>query len=292
MKNDIKGVMPALVTPLSNDNINTETLEKLIGFFKKQNADGFYIGGATGEGLLLNKEQRKILCEKSVEYAGNDCKKIVHITDMNYKDTIELAKHAEACGADAISAIPPIYFSYDDEDIYNYYRGIAESVKIPLMIYYTAAANRVMSTDLFKRLFEIDNITSVKWTNSDYFGMIKLRDACTDAGIINGPDQMLVCGLASGADGGIGTTYNIMYSTYRKIYEHFRKGEMPAALEEQKKADRVIAAINEFMLIPTVKVVLKYMGFDTGTAASPQKVYTKDEEKIIIKKLTDAGLSL
>ena len=108
MTSNFKGVMPALVTPLTKDEkINVPELEKLISYLIKQDAGGFYIGGATGEGLLLDVEQRKILCEKSIEFIGKDKTKIVHITDMNFRNTIELAKHAEACGADAISSIAP-----------------------------------------------------------------------------------------------------------------------------------------------------------------------------------------
>ena len=292
MINKISGVMPALVTPLNNDKINQEALKKLIGFLLKQKAKGFYIGGATGEGLLLSLDERKKLCEKSIDYIGGECTKIVHITDMNYKNTIELAKHAEACGADAISAIPPIYFSYDDEDIYNYYKNIAASVNIPVMIYYALSANRVMPTRLFKRLFEIDNITSVKWTNSNYYKVIELKSECPKASVINGPDEMLLCGLAAGADGGIGSTYNIMLPTYQKIYELYKKGEMKKALAEQTKADKVISVMLNHVVIPSVKLVLREMGIDVGEAASPQKQYSKEEQAAIIKELKDAGLEI
>ena len=292
MLNKIKGVMPALVTPLDNGSVNTEALKKLIEFLLKQNASGFYIGGATGEGLLLSLDERKKLCEKAIEYIGGECTKIVHITDMNYSNTIELAKHAEACGADAISAIPPIYFSYDDEDIYDYYKNIAASVNIPVMIYYASSANRIMPTGLFKRLFEIDNITSVKWTNSNYYKMIELKSECPKASVINGPDEMLLCGLAAGADGGIGSTYNIMLPTYRKIYELYQNGEMKKALEEQSKADKIISVMLEYLVIPSVKLVLRKMGIDVGEAALPQKRYSKEEENVIIKKLRNAGLEI
>ena len=129
------GVYPAMITPLTKEEkINMEGLEKLIAFQKGQNAEGFYIGGATGEGLLLDLDERKKLAEKSCELIGDQATKIVHIVDMNFRDTIELAKHAQSVGADAISAIPPFYFKYDDDDVFEYYKKIAEAVDIPLII--------------------------------------------------------------------------------------------------------------------------------------------------------------
>ena len=160
------GVYPAMITPLTKEEkINIEGLEKLIAFQKGQNAEGFYIGGATGEGLLLDLDERKKLAEKSCELIGDQATKIVHIVDMNFRDTIELAKHAQSVGADAISAIPPFYFKYDDDDVFEYYKKIAEAVDIPLIIYYTMAANTNISQKLFDRLFAVENIAGVKWTS-------------------------------------------------------------------------------------------------------------------------------
>ena len=293
MTTDFKGVFPALVTPLtSREKLNVRALEKLIDYESKQGATGFYIGGATGEGLLLDVPERKKLCEKSIEVIGPDKAKIVHITDMNFRNTIKLAKHAEACGADAISSIAPIYFKYDENEIYEYYKAIAKSVNIPLIIYYTAAAGVTISLDLFERLFAIDNITGVKWTSSNYYEMISLRDKFPDATIFNGPDEMLVCGLGAGANGGIGSTYNIIFPLINEVYESFRDGNIEKAREAQKKADRIIRAILKYSVIPVVKLVLEERGYDVGNASFPMVSYTGRQRKQILADLKEAGLEL
>ena len=292
MTSHFQGVFPALITPLTKEEkLNISALETLLQFEMKKGADGFYIGGATGEGLLLDIPERKKLCEKSIEFIGKEKTKIVHITDINFRNTIELAKHAEACGADAISSIAPIYFKYDENDIYNYYKEIAQNVNIPLIIYYTAAAGVNMSTDLFCRLFEIDNITGVKWTSSNYYELIKLRERCPDANIFNGPDEMLVCGLSSGADGGIGSTYNVMYPLIRSIYDHFRAGNMTEALEQQKKADKIINVMLRYSVIPVCKMILEEMGIAVGHASFPMTRYSKEERAVIKAELLAAGFS-
>ena len=292
MISHFQGVFPALITPLTKEEkLNVSALETLLQFEMKKGADGFYIGGATGEGLLLDIPERKKLCEKSIEFIGKEKTKIVHITDINFRNTIALAKHAEACGADAISSIAPIYFKYDENDIYNYYKEIAQNVNIPLIIYYTAAAGVNMSTDLFCRLFEIDNITGVKWTSSNYYELIKLRERCPDANIFNGPDEMLVCGLSSGADGGIGSTYNVMYPLIRSIYDHFRAGNMTEALEQQKKADKIINVMLRYSVIPVCKMILEEMGIAVGHASFPMTRYSKEERAAIKAELLAAGFS-
>lgn len=290
----ISGIMPALVTPLNSDEtLNVTALRTLIDYHKKQDADGFYICGATGEGLVLSVDTRKRLFEESVNAVGSEKQKIIHVTDMNFETTKRLAKYAEDVGADAISAIPPIYFGYDEDDIYNYYKEIAASVKIPLMLYYTPSANVQISTQLFKRLSEIDNITSVKWTMNNYYKMIEFVGAVGDKmQVINGPDEMLLCGLSAGASGGIGTTYNVMLPLYKKIYQCFKNADMATALKVQTEADKIISVLCKYSLISATKVTLEYMGFDVGYPTFPMKRYTKEEKKTIIKDLIDAGFKL
>lgn len=293
MKTEFKGVFPALVTPLTaSEKLNTRALKSLIEYEIKEGAEGFYIGGATGEGLLLDIPERKKLCEKSIEYIGADKAKIVHITDMNFRNTLKLAKHAQECGADAISSIAPTYFKYDENEIYEYYKAIAESVDIPLIIYYTAAAGVNISLDLFTRLFKIDNITGVKWTSSNYYEMISLRDKFPEANIFNGPDEMLISGLAAGADGGIGSTYNIIFPLINEIYQSFQSGNIEQAREAQKKADKIIRAILKHSVIPVVKAVLEERGFEVGNASFPMVKYTEAQRKQILKDLTKAGFVL
>ncbi len=285
--------MPALVTPLKGDRatLNTEALKKLISYHKSLGANGFYIAGATGESLALSMETKKALIEKSIEEIGEVPLKIMHIADMNFENTKILAKHAESCGADVISAIPPIYFAYDQNDIYNYYKEIAAQVKIPLMLYYTPAANATLSTELFCKLSKIDNITSVKWTMPSYNKVIDLL-AETDLAVINGPDEMLVSGLAAGCSGGIGTTYNVMLPLFKEIYTLFNDGRINEALEIQKRANRVINVLCKYRVIPATKLLLEYMGFNVGDASFPMTSYSPEEKKQIIDEILSAGFEL
>ena len=175
------GVMPALVTPLNADEtINTAVLKDLIDALLQKGADGFYVGGATGEGIALRAKERMVLAEGAVDAAADRKPCIIHIASADFNDAIALAKHAEQVGADGISAIPPLFFQYDEDDVYQYYKKLAEAVHIPLMIYYNPAAGFAINAKFAARMFEIDNITSIKWTSPDYCGMMELKNLLTD----------------------------------------------------------------------------------------------------------------
>lgn len=287
-----KGVMPALVTPLNSDEtVNVSALRKLISALEKQGADGFYIGGATGEGILLPRETREVLAEEAIKAIGKDKAKIVHIASAVFSETIALAKQAEKAGADAISAIPPIFFKYDEDDVYEYYKAIASAVHIPVIVYYNPAAGFNVNAQFAARVFEIDNVTGIKWTSSDYYGMMRLKELTHgEMNIINGPDQMLLMGLSAGADGGIGTTYNIMFPLFRKIYDSFVAGEIDKARELQIKTDGLIETLLKYKLIPATKAVLECQGFDVGNAAFPLAKYSNEMKKKIYADMVKAGL--
>ena len=289
-----KGVMPALVSPLdANENINIPVLNQLLNDLLAKGADGFYLCGATGEGIAVDPEQRMVLAEEAIKTVGGRKPCIVQVASGNFEDAIRLAKHAEKVGAAAISATPPLFFSYDKDDVYNYYKKLADAVSIPMMIYYNPAAGFHINADIAAKMFEIDNVTAIKWTSSDYYQMMRLRDLTKgEMNIINGPDEMLLMGLSAGADGGIGTTYNFMFDIIRGIYDNFVKGDLETAREYQTRAIRIISVLLNYKIIPAAKVVLEAQGYAVGNATFPMKRYSDEEKATIIAQMKAAGLEI
>ncbi len=287
-----KGVMPALVTPFDeNKNVNVPVMKSLIEHLIGQGAYGFYIGGATGEGINMQREQREILAEEAIKHIGGRVPGIVHIASINFEEAKALARHAEAVGADAVSAIPPLFFKYSEDDVFNYYKEIASSVNIPVMIYYNTNAGFNMSAKFAARLFEIDNVTSIKWTSSDYYGMMMVKELTNgEMNVINGPDEMLLMGLCAGADGGIGTTYNFMLPTIKAVYENFAAGNIDEARRQQVKATRIISGLHKFSALPASKVILEKQGFAVGDALTPFIHYTEEEKQLIVDEVAKMGM--
>ena len=289
-----KGVMPALVSPLdTNENINVPVLNQLLTDLLAKGADGFYLCGATGEGIAIDPEQRMVLAEEAIKTVDGRKPCIVQVASGNFEDAIRLAKHAEKVGAAAISATPPLFFSYDKDDVYNYYKKLADAVSIPMMIYYNPAAGFHINADIAAKMFEIDNVTAIKWTSSDYYQMMRLRDLTKgEMNIINGPDEMLLMGLSAGADGGIGTTYNFMFDIIRGIYDNFMKGDLETAREYQTRAIRIISVLLSYKIIPAAKAVLEAQGYAVGNATFPMKRYSDEEKAIIVAQMKEAGLEI
>ncbi len=287
------GVMPALVTPFDeNKNVNVPVMKSLIEHLIGQGAYGFYIGGATGEGISMPRDRRELLAEEAIKQIGGRVPSIVHIASINFEEAKALARHAEAVGADAISAIPPLFYKYSENDVYGYYKEIASSVNIPVMIYYNTNAGFNMSAKFAARLYEIDNVTAIKWTSSDYYGMMMVKELTNgEMNVINGPDEMLLMGLCAGADGGIGSTYNFMLPTIKAIYDNFTAGNIDEAKRQQVKATRIIYALHKFSGIPFVKVMLEKQGFAVGDALVPFKHYTEQEKQQLVEEAIKMGMS-
>ena len=288
-----EGIMPALITPMTKDGkLNKAVLEQLIEDLIAKGADGFYIGGATGEGLVIDAELHKELTSESVRIINHRVPAIIHVARMNYNEMIELAKHAESVGADGISAIPPMFYKYGDDGIYAYYKGLCDSVNIPVVIYNNPNTGVTFGIQLLKRLFEIPNLTSIKWTNYDYSSVMQLKSYAEDANIINGPDEMVLMGLAAGCDACIGTTYNFQLPLIKKIYNAFLAGDIALAREMQTKVSKIVNVLLSWNVIMATKVVLSRQGYDVNYPVYPMQGYTKEQEDQLMAELIKAGLEL
>ena len=288
-----QGVMPAIITPIDkNGKLNVVELEKMLERFIAEGADGFYVLGGTGEGILVSKELHMEMTRETLRIVNHRVPCIVHVARINNDEMIELAKYAESLGADALSAIPPIYYRYSEDDIYKYFKDVCDAVKIPLLIYNNANIGVSFSDALFERLFSIPNLTGIKWTNPNYLQVIALRDKHPELNIINGPDELLLLGLSAGCDAGIGTTYNFMVPTYRKIYDNFKAGNYEEAYKYQTLATKIILAIAPYNALRATKFLLSVQGLDVNYNFNPSTEYTEDEKTAILAAARAAGLEI
>lgn len=290
-----RGIMPALVTPLDEKGrINVSAVKELVDYMYLKGVDGFYVCGTTGEGPVLKKEARMEMLEAVMECNVNRGKVIAHIASPCYEDTLELARHADKTGADAISSLSPNFFyDFTKEEISAYYISISKASKIPLLIYVTSMFKDEILVDIIGSLVKGGNITGLKFTMKNYFLMRKIKELNGgNINVINGPDEMLLCGLSMGADGGIGSTYNVMPELYAGLYKAFISDDIKAAQEYQFRANRVTDVLirhGDGNALKAVKETLKMMGFDAGNCASPSKIYTQTEKDALKRDLVKAG---
>lgn len=290
MKNNIlfRGILPALVSPVTDDGqVMKKETEKLIRWQMENGVNGFYICGSTGEGLILPPKTRMELLETALEATEGKVPVITHVGAIDLPTTLSLAEHAKKAEAAAVSSIPPIYFQYGEDEIVDYYKAVASAAELPLLMYGVGLANTKLTVDLVERLMQIDNIIGIKWTYPDYYSMGKLKDIQNgNVNVINGPDEMLVCGLAMGADAGIGTTYNVMPRLFVKLYEAFQNGRVEEARTLQHAINRVIAVLIKYQVIPSTKALLCHMGFEVGECTKPLRRFSKEENEAFLKEVS------
>lgn len=293
MKYCVKGILPAMVTPLNDDNtIKKDGAVKLIKRHVQDGADGLYVCGATGEGVVLQKNTRMDMCELVISEVKKAVPVIVHVGAIDLKTALELARHAEKSGADAIASIPPFYYPYGNDSIYSYYKELASAVNIPVMIYYAPLGNTVLNAKLIAKMFkDFDNVTSLKWSVRDYCDLINVKDMTNgEINILNGPDETMICGLMAGADGAIGSTYNIMLKYAKNILKAFAKSDMQTCRIVQTHINRVINILMETgCFLQALKYTLFLQGIDVGNAVYPFNPFDNKTKSEIKEKLMEIG---
>lgn len=281
---EIQGVIPAMITTFDeHEEVDLKRARTLVRYFLEVGVNGLYITGSTGEGFLMTADERKAFTEAVIDEVKGRIPVIVHIGDIGTKKSIDLAKHAQSSGADAISSVPPFYYKFSAENIYNYYKDIAESVSIPMIVYNIGLAG-LMSNSLIKRIATLKNVKGLKFTGREHDDMCALKeDLGPDFMIYSGCDEMATQGLLAGADGLIGSTYNMMPDTALEIYRLTQKGDYVAAFEIQKIATRLIHFIVQWDFHPIMQRILSDRGVDAGYSRKPfasptektmQEIYT------------------
>ena len=240
--------------------------------------------------MATDRDTRMEFAELVRDARPDGMKIINHIGASDLSTVKKLARHARKCGMDAISSVPPFFFSYDEQGVIDYYRAMSdESEGLPLIIYAAPMAGPLLPVSTIEKMLDIPGVIGMKFTNPNYYLMSRYKKI--DGGninIFNGPDETCALGLLMGADGAIGSTYNIMPRTFVGIYNAVQAGDMATAMKLQHKADDLIEALLHYSVVEAVKVALTVKGYDVGEATYPlPRMSESDKQKLIadLKKL-------
>ena len=286
----LKGIVPASVTPFRQDeSVDTEALQKLMNWNIGQGADSFFIGGSSAECFLLSQDERMEIFEAAAELADR-VYLVAHVGAISTKEAKLYACRARDLGFDAIAATPPFYYGFNAEEIYGYYADISQAAGKPVLIY-NFPGNTGKPFDLAnpatKRLFQSDFILGVKHTNQVVYQMERIKNLNPKLIMMNGFDETMSAGLALGADGSIGSTFNFMYPHYKQIYDLFLEHRHEEALKLQIKANNIMNALCDVGLIPAIKYLLSVMGIDVGKARRPFRELTAEQKEMLERVCAD-----
>lgn len=288
------GIMPAMITPFDeNGALKADAARRVMRRSLDRGVNGFYVNGATGEGLFLPESTRREMAEVAVETAKGRGVIINHVGAVDALSAIRLARHAAEIGCDAISSLVPNYVaSYTDDQVLDYYKRLSDASGLPVLVYCTGLLTGD-PYEFMKKAMRVDGVIGLKYTMFNYYNMHRIAELNGgDINVINGPDEMLICGLTMGADGGIGSTYNLMPEWFAELYRLFRAGEFDAARETQFRINRVIEVLLRYGCIASIKEVLTAMGYDAGCVAYPGKRFSGEERASLLRDMKNAGYPL
>ena len=286
--NDIKGVIPALITVFDkNEKIDIQGTKDTLNYLIDQGIDGVYVVGSTGEGFTMDKEERKQYIKLVVEVVAKRIPVIIHVGMIGTKNSIDLAKYSEEVGADAISSVPPFYWKFTEDQVFNYYKEISEATALPMIVYNVPMAG-LMAVDFITRLGSIDNVKGVKFTALSHHDIVLIKDALgQDFIVYSGADEMSLSGIMNGADGIIGSFFNMIPELFINIYNCAKNEEYNKALAYQKTAIRIITLALKYDYYAVIKLGLEWLGVNAGYTRRPFTKYSKEEELAIKEKFRE-----
>lgn len=239
-----KGVIPAFYACYDREgNISPEGVQALTRYFVEKGVKGVYVNGSSGECIYQSVEDRKLVLENVVKAAEGKLTIINHVACNNTKDSVELAKHAESLGVDAIAAIPPIYFHLPEHAIAKYWNDISAAAPNTDFVIYNIPqlAGVALTMGLFAKMRKNPRVIGVKNSSMPVQDIQMFKQAAGEDYIVfNGPDEQFISGRVIGAEGGIGGTYGVMPELFLKMDEHVRAGKLEEAREIQYAADEII----------------------------------------------------
>ena len=269
----LKHLTVALNTPFkANEEIDLTATKKVVRYFHEKGIRSLYVCGSTGEGFLLDDEERKKIVEAACEAANGEMNIIVHVGTASTKRSAELARHAEQAGAAATSAVPCVYYHLSEESVYRHWTGITEAADLPFFIYNIPQLTSFnLSMNLFERLLNNERVAGIKCSSEPVHDIMRFKQAGgKDFLVFNGPDEQFLAGRMMGADTGIGGTYGAMPELYLKLDDLINHHEYEKAKQVQEIITMLIYKLLTFpSLYGAVKAILRLDGCDIGDPRQP-----------------------
>ena len=271
-----QGVIPAFYACYDeNGEVSPERVRALTQYFIDKGVKGVYACGSSGECIYQSVEDRKITIENIMAVAKGKLTVICHVACNNTKDSMELARHAESCGVDAIASIPPIYFRLPEYSIAAYWNSISSAAPNTDFVIYNIPqlAGTALTMSLLAEMKKNPRVIAVKNSSMPVQDIQMFQAAGGDDFMVfNGPDEQFISGRVMGAAGGIGGTYGAMPELFLKADELVRANKMEEARVLQYDINEIIYTLcsghgNMYAMINEVLRINE--GLDIGSVREP-----------------------
>jgi N-acetylneuraminate lyase len=291
------GLVPATFTPMHEDgSLNLAQAGPIVEHLLTKEVGALFVCGSTGESASLTTEERKAMAAAYVAAAAGRVPVIVHVGHTSLADARDLAGHARQIGAAAFAALPPFYVKPASVEVLVQCMAQIAAAAPDLPFYYyhipgLTGVNLDMVAFLRQAAERIPNLAGIKYSSPTLYEF----QACLafEGGRYNmlfGVDEMLLSGLASGAHGAVGSTYNFAAPLYQEIMRAFRAGELAQAQRLQTlSAQMVLKIVSGYRPLPGLKTMMKFAGLDCGPARLPQVALTPAESDSLQRDMVELG---
>lgn len=290
------GLIAATCVPLNADGeLNLEIVPGLVDHLIGQGVTGLYANGSTGEGVSLLTDERRSVAEAYVQAADGRIPVAIQVGHNSLAEARRLAQHASQIGADLLSATCPSYFKVSDvATLVDCMAEVADGAPQLPFYYYHIPALTGSSLDILEFLKlgseRIPNLVGLKYTDTKLF---EFQQCCElnqrGFDVVWGCDEMLLGALATGAQAGIGSTYNIAAPLYHRIIDAFDNGQLEEARRLQALSIQMIGVLNRFPFHAAVKAVLGMQGFDVGGCRLPLSSLSRTDAESLRRDLDTIG---
>ena len=284
------GIICALATPFNKDeSVDLGAMRRLLDFQIAKGIHGLFPLGTTGEGLLLNPDERMALAEAVVDHVGDRAPVLIHCGAPDTRTAAELARHAAGLGVAGVATVAPYYFAYCPDDLFRHFVTVAEASPGTANYLYEnpERVGYSLGVSLVSRLVnEVPNIRGIKDTG-DSIGRLQayLAQPGTPPEIYTGNNMTILPALVIGARGAVSALANAVPELVVSLYGAFAKGDLDGARTLQLSLARVHGALSGLSYVGAVKHLLEHRGLPAGGTRSPQPAMTPDQAKTIDARL-------
>ena len=289
---EIKGIIPPVLTPMNDDeSINEAELRHQVNRMIDAGVSGVFALGTNGEAYALSHKEKKEVLRIVVDetksrvpvYAGTGC--------PTTKETITLSKEAEDLGADVLSVIVPYFAAASQDELYDHYKAVAESVKIPVVLYNIPArtGNALAPATVARLAKDVPNIMGAKDSSGNFDNMKQYVELTQNIGkdfsVLSGNDSLILPILLFGGKGGIAGCANVFPRTMLEIYEAFIAGDLERAKKVQDSI-RIFRNCFKYGNPNTlVKIAAGLLGNPVGPCRRPFSKVTPEGMEVLKKTL-------
>ncbi|MBB6002759.1 4-hydroxy-tetrahydrodipicolinate synthase [Arcicella rosea] len=288
-----KGVFPAVTTKFNEkDELDFELFDKNLQFQLESGVHGIILGGTLGESSVLSLEEKGALVKFTVEKVAGKVPVILNIAEGATKDAIELARLAEEWGAEGLMMLPPMRYKTDHRETVEYFKAVANSTKLPIMIYNNPVDYKIEVTlAMFSELVVCENIQAVKESTRDLTNVTRMRNLFGDRySILCGVDTIAMEQLVMGADGWVAGLVCAFPEETVAIYTLVKAGR----LAEARSIYRWFIPLLELDIHPKLVQYIKLAEAQVGIgseAVRPPRLTLIGEEREAILNIINTGIA-